>query len=711
MRAATPAGVRLGAYGWIEGLRRDTTTTPPTTGDAFWTGTSDGYVHAPSLQHAATAAVLRSAYLSHQDPTQQPSAPATNSVLAAQQEPFAVDLSSKRMRLAEWLIGGIRAGQSLSAMLGYRAERLLTETGDPTGVIALRQQFPAPGSPPADGSQAAVSTIDGLAFMKAQLGLATAGTASAAAPEPGSDSLLYDVALDLQEILDAAGDLLLAESVHQLVGGNPARASVAADALGSAAVVPDRFDVLRTPRSGVAQRHRVGWIASAGAAAVGGWPLGSPRSQFNPQADCWAGTILGPVESWSLTATRADGTSISVTLAELGVGPLDVVFEATPDPVHSVLAGRLAEKSGGPFTAIAGYDELAAIAARLRACLSAARALTPADLGVGDVDPTAGVDLADLRARVSGLLGYQGSSIRSLESAQTSDAQFAALAALSLTGTPGAFPLSHDADVLAAQRDAVLARPAPVDPGEPPADPTAVAAWLAAVNEVVQSIDPTIPFITTFVIQSGSDAANAFATPPPDATTEATMDWMAGVGRVRPSVQGLHDALLASEVHNGPLSLQVLQTPAASGAGWIALAQDNPTGRASAVLHAPATPSPTQAMCGMVVDEWVEVVPGHASLATDEPSEVTGVSFHYGAPDARAPQAVLLAVPADPAQDWTANTLLQVVREVLDLAKMRGADLGDVPGLGCFLPTTRLRGAAPFADDRSAETFNCPTSS
>src|SRR5207247_3875546 len=72
-----------------------------------------GYVHAPSLGHAAAAAVLRSGYLTH--------------AAAGNAELLAVDLSSERVRTAQWLLDGIRAGQPLGALLGYQFERGLHE--------------------------------------------------------------------------------------------------------------------------------------------------------------------------------------------------------------------------------------------------------------------------------------------------------------------------------------------------------------------------------------------------------------------------------------------------------------------------------------------------------------------------------------------------------------------------------------------------------
>src|SRR5207249_2032738 len=71
-----------------------------------------GFVHAPSIAHAAAAAVLRSGHLSH---------------AGAKRDLLAVDVSSRRARLALWLLDGVRRGQPLGALLGYRFERGLHE--------------------------------------------------------------------------------------------------------------------------------------------------------------------------------------------------------------------------------------------------------------------------------------------------------------------------------------------------------------------------------------------------------------------------------------------------------------------------------------------------------------------------------------------------------------------------------------------------------
>ena len=101
LRTRKPAGVRLGGYGVVEDVR-PAGATPP----------SQGYIHAPSLGQAATAAVLRSGHLAH---------------LGDDGAPLAIDLSSRRVRLALALLDGVRAGQPLAALLGYRLERGLHE--------------------------------------------------------------------------------------------------------------------------------------------------------------------------------------------------------------------------------------------------------------------------------------------------------------------------------------------------------------------------------------------------------------------------------------------------------------------------------------------------------------------------------------------------------------------------------------------------------
>ena len=133
LRTATRRGAVVGGYGWLEDVRPRpaATAAPATPGEPaplFVDPASAGFVHAPSLNQAATAALLRSGYVGAIPAT---GAPATNA--------FAVDLSSRRVRLAEWILDGVRAGQDLGALLGQRFERALHDRAP---------RRPHPGVPP-----------------------------------------------------------------------------------------------------------------------------------------------------------------------------------------------------------------------------------------------------------------------------------------------------------------------------------------------------------------------------------------------------------------------------------------------------------------------------------------------------------------------------------------------------------------------------------
>ena len=121
-----------------------------------------GFVHAPSLMHGVTAAVLRNAYLSDSDP--------------ARPDAMSVNLSSRRVRLAMDYVEGIRNGQELGALLGYQIERGLHENHPGVEldefIYVLRDRFPFVSkkiSPVPDGTAAEVvearNVINGYDFL------------------------------------------------------------------------------------------------------------------------------------------------------------------------------------------------------------------------------------------------------------------------------------------------------------------------------------------------------------------------------------------------------------------------------------------------------------------------------------------------------------------------------------------------------------------
>ena len=165
MRQKDPAGVYLGGYGWVEDLqpgppRAEVTPPPAEPGPVFGFRNDPGFVHAPSLDHAATVAVLRSGHLTRFGRTPDPQA-----------DPLAIDLSSDRARTAQYLLDGVRSGQPLAALLGYRFERALHERGLDVFIDAFRQIVPIKSARVDETGQAvesvsATHVVDGLDLVR-----------------------------------------------------------------------------------------------------------------------------------------------------------------------------------------------------------------------------------------------------------------------------------------------------------------------------------------------------------------------------------------------------------------------------------------------------------------------------------------------------------------------------------------------------------------
>ncbi|MEU2040337.1 LysM peptidoglycan-binding domain-containing protein [Nocardia niwae] len=650
-RAAGAQGIRLGGYGWVENLR------PGTVRE------SDGYIHAPSMHHAATAAVLRSGFLSHEGDST-----------------LAVDLSSRRARTARWLLGGVRRGQNLGVLLGYRFERALHDAGLDMVKPAFRKVFPAPVVPePVDAddptglwersseSIAAANVVDGMALARRHGAQAVFALLAEQGYPFGNNDVppLADLPRavapmldDLIESLDAVGDLLLAESVHHLVGGNPVRAGIAADSLGRGEDVPDRFDVLRTPHRGRAITHRLATVLPPDPPRPPGWGADA-FSRLEPRVEAWVAGLLGPAANWRLTGTvRKDGRSerFSADAATLGLGALGLVFDVVVGGQRRITA-IVSARHGMPG-ATAEFDgdfaELHAVAERINRLLNGASALLPRHV-LGDQVRAPAPDVEKVRSRVKAFLDEVKTPAQRL--------------ALGIEGdVPEQLPkLAADATS---------------------------QGWLGAVTRLLADfLGTTVPLTAELP---------GVALPAPAATGATVADWVRRFAAVRPGARTWHETLLIAGVRAGrPASLSAVQTPA--GGRWIGAAfpaLDRPSTRQHLVCHIPfALPAGTPS-AGLVFDEWVEVLPGSDALAETKTgphpvpveSELTGLSFHFDRPDAKAPQAILLAVPPDPERGWTADGLAMVVRDSLELAKLRAVDLADLPLLDDVVPAVRVDG-------------------
>ena len=330
-------GLYLGAYGYLEDVRPKAVPVQPATlpddlAAAFAEGpqlvldpTNGGHLHAPSLNQAVTAAILRAGELANRTP----GAP----------HAFSINLASERVRQAVGLLDGVRNGQSLGALLGYRFERALHDAGGfvelDAIVFAFRRAFPLIADkltptqdppPPATEAIEARNVVDGLALVTRAGTTAFPYGVTLSGLGPTEEETVKKAVVDLSEAFDALADLALAEGVHHASQGNIDRAAAHID-VASNFTAPPNPDVVQTPARGFALTCRVGIELDATAVAA---PVDSPRATAQPQVNAWLADALPPLGSIACRVvlhptTGAPAPPITITLADLGLTPIDVI--------------------------------------------------------------------------------------------------------------------------------------------------------------------------------------------------------------------------------------------------------------------------------------------------------------------------------------------------------------------------------------------------
>ncbi|MFP9059787.1 hypothetical protein ACLI4R_04545 [Natrialbaceae archaeon A-chndr2] len=329
------AGLYVGGYGVVTDLK-------PTLED------SPTYIHTPSEQQATTAALLRSGYLAGEEDDGE--------------NLLALDLSPERTQDAKWLIDGVKRGQSLGELLGYRFERGLHEVTVQPGMPnlmqyrqPLREAFPAvlgaleyaeEAIDPAEADRrrelARSDVLDGYQLIR---NWGDDFFESAAATElPASDSPAHDeltkLVAELEGDVDAVSDILIAESVHQLGKGNLEDASVSLEALATGAQLPEPT-VTSLPRTETGLTHRQLVLLEADE-DVADPATTQLRAVAEPSLEAWAETLLPDPSTvgcqvrcrWRASTidavtgeetTTTETAETAVTIADLDLAALDIL--------------------------------------------------------------------------------------------------------------------------------------------------------------------------------------------------------------------------------------------------------------------------------------------------------------------------------------------------------------------------------------------------
>ncbi len=734
-QAGQPLGLHLGAYGFVENLQRDIAPD------------SLGYTHAPSLTQAAAAALLRSGFLANAERGGE----AFNIDLSSARVQKARDLVEgiERGQSPAALLG-YRFERALRETTDFVGAQYIL---DFRLRYPLRAAGTTLAEQPAEAI-AARDVVDGLALLDAWRTGGDAAVLGfvANADKPALRPLLADLA----ETWDAVSDVMVAESVYQLAQNNLERAAAAAAMLDAHAspISPQVTQTPRGGVS-YAQRLMLLCASAPLPQAWAGAAAGDPRSTIEPRLDAAVARLLGAPAGFAFKALKTrhgalDG-EIVLTPADLQRGPLSLVLGAALHPGEAgVRAAPLRRWLAEAFVRAAGnaadlqleilerngagelpgLAEFEALAGSVRALVAGVRALNRHDLVVpkdeleatqSDQGDYAGVDAAEIEGRAATALTLLGNARQTLvDAALDDDAITMALRACWPFGLRESEPDMPPVEAAAqarwqdehrARRDRVvleiderLASSARLPPrGRTPAEereptlPEAIGMAIDRIKLVFGKDFPVLPLFTLgpYAASVAASLADRAALLGDDAF--ALAGWLPKLARVRAGADRLDAALTAHEaLHESSLAddLVAWQLPHVEGKAWAARPEawaGKDIRKAVPQLAVVAAGADALAgldadtpLAGLSLDEWQEVIP--------ERMQTTGVAFHYDAPGARPPQAVLLAVPPRAVMaQWSFDEVLATVHEAFDLAQLRCVRPKDfVAGLGVFLPANFL---------------------
>jgi hypothetical protein len=702
-------GLALGYYGFLGALRDE--------GDS---GPADGYLQAPSLAQAQTAAVLRSAYQRGRE-----------------DGAFEIDLSAQRTRRALKIIDHLRRGVSLPECLGMRGERWLREQGQSDVIDDLRDAFPIRNAD-ADGKgtpgRGGYRTFDGLAL---------AGT-----PPAQLDARQREVRTVLSGDLDALSDVVMAEAVHHRTGGSAETAAAWLRVL-SGGPIPERPDFLRAARSGHASDYRVTLVLPPVSDPDAGPALRLAEPGLAAHFDRRYGQIvttpfraqilLGGEPVYSAKLTLADSLGLpAVGAARMGEAAVRTALE------REIASRFAAEASKEARAMIADRDGLHAAGAVIEVDLQPIAAglaeasdfwaLTQAahPLGAGDLsnaaDPahplTEVVHVAAL-ATASGELWERAGRLKTWLADRHHDlieqakSVFNAIEAHYLRPGHG-WGDREEADIALSERVRALHRALLPFIGHGFSDTIKLHAAPRLVADMAGEQAGVIAVANAVRARHAAlEAALSRRAAAPVTLTDARADHAAAVESIRLAT-GMPQLsvfpVFTKEAETTP-ALAPARSPITALDVWPRyrrkldrlLAHLPSTARAFPVLQS-ATADDLDAedrdrrpeelaprsyhfgvflgdqpdiaagqISGIVIDEWGEVRPSRQQQAA--------MALNYDAPQAEAPNCLLLCVPSQPAQrTWTAATAADHVMEAIELMKMRALTTQTTPLHDTILP-------------------------
>jgi hypothetical protein len=695
LRAEPTTRHRLGIYGWVDAPKRGQAGPKP-----------GGLLHAPSKTQAITSIILRDRFL------------AERSFDGGAGAAWEMNITSQRVRMAEELAEEVRQGAHIYEALGRRVEAII---GDPVLVREFREKL----APQREGQPDRFAVCNGEKVLRLLAeGELPGGVTAAQMAQLGAWA----------QAVDVYADLLVAQGVQQSV---TRRNSAASGTMNAAAgfSLPTELSVIQTPRSGqnvLSTLLAVLPFVKTPAVPPGLKEQAHPVALADASVAAFIDARFGPASDWEWSfhfqgqGIAADGSVVkvdelrNVTLTDLLLFPSDALL-FPPDKL-ALAAGQFARDQ-----AIAGLTETETV--QLEAALPPVAAAQQHRLLREVVMALGGrpFEFSQLH-----LPDPAGASVE--RDQQDEQIRLDLLERLSRLVEAGKALLTTLADPARAREGWLLALRwgiAPIDRTAAVEDRAALA--LAALSIRVQAAESFLEEAINGVgalnpagqsertaVREIAETINRLAAPegqlailsrvetaklrdyepsrPILTAPHLDTEWLTVLAPVRTRLARIESLQLLS-----------LQNPPSPFQGFVAYANrpDDPwqkqaveenrnlllAGRALQPPRLLAVYGTANAWDGPLiaagsVDSWSETVP--------EPRHTTQAAFHFNAPGARAPQAVLLAVPPVLDRLLDLPTLLSIVRETRDSAHARMAALEDLKDYDAVLPLSLLSAPAPW---------------
>lgn len=740
MRRADPAGVLFGGYGWVMNLkpaaaRTEVAPPPGEPAPVFESANNPGFVHTPSLTQPSTVAVLRSGHLAHAG--NQPDGP------------LSIDLSSERVRLATWLLDGVRQGQPLGALLGYRFERRLQEARLAQFISSFRELAPLVARKLEQPDQpveaiAANNVVDGLELHRRWQAAKNSGGSPLSflfgplqdKPDVTNAKEGLESELDsLADSVDAVSDALMAESVYQAVRGNPLRTASTVEAISGGETPPPELDVVRTPRTGIALTHRLVTLFSGEPQLLPEWasPESLLRASAEPHLNAWVAKLLGNPANVRCVVERLVSAGGAVVEAKefrlnqlLRLAPLDFIYavEGRPgqqaDIEQRILYATMRKPDGfspGSLLRInpnrkpewkvdeVSYGEFGELLRTTRKLITGVRGMDADDLNLPERSTNFSVNVIELEERADG-------AELSLDQIRN-DFQ-------TQLATPDTANLEVLRELIIRSADFGVAGAVPLSAaGDSPADrQTLLAQAVSIQKELAERVEQLEELAAGFNASSRTDE---------DKRDYARARLHIVFGKafvVLPRFVAGNAAELEKALAN---SAKLQDGDPLAAVTWfqrMARVRDGVARLNAALNYSEALNTGERIKLTVAQlphdenDRWIGLplnagqrLPGGrlslvvqsaapvdareslAGLLIDEwievvpnATETTGIALQYDQPNAAPPQSILIAVPPEIESPWTVWSLQQVLLEALDLARIRAVDPDALDEVGHYLP-------------------------